>query len=155
MVGVSLNLPFDFGKRTSREDSLRAEQSALRWEQQDLRVALREQLMQRYSFWQQAIDVYQLYQQDLLPLAEESLTTALDEYQSGVGDFLSLFIAERQLLTTERKAKQALSEQYAQFSELMAAAGLVQMIASTSTSDTDNNIASSTHRYHEEETRDE
>ena len=127
VVGVSFNLPIDFGKRSSREDSLRAEQSALRWEQQDLRVQLREQLMQAHSFWQQAIDVLRLYQQDLLPLAEENLTTARDEYQSGSGDFLSLLTAQRQLLATERKAQMALRDQYAQFAGLIASAGLVQM----------------------------
>lgn len=127
VVGVSFNLPFDFGKRSSREGSLRAEQSALHWEQQDLRVQLRTQLMQAHSFWQQAIDVYRLYQNDLLPLAEESLTTARDEYQSGSGDFLSLLTTQRQLLATERKAQMALRDQYAQFAGLTAAAGLVQM----------------------------
>lgn len=127
VVGVSLNLPFDFGKRSSQEDSLRAEQNALRWEQQDLRVQLREQLMQAHSFWQQAIDVHRLYQNDLLPLAKESLITARDEYQSGSGDFLSLLTAQRQLLATERKAQMALRDQYAQFAGLTAAAGLVNM----------------------------
>lgn len=125
VVGVGFNLPFGFGKRDSREDSLRAEQMALRWEQQDLRVQLREMLTQTHSFWQQAKDVYELYQNDLLPLAEENLSTALNEYQSGSGDFLSLLTAERQWLSTERKARQALRDQYAQFTQLIAAAGVV------------------------------
>jgi len=51
VVGVGFNLPFDFGKRRSREDSLRAEQMALRWEQQDLQVQLREMLVQTHSQW--------------------------------------------------------------------------------------------------------
>lgn len=125
VVGVGFNLPFDFGKRRSREDSLRAEQMALRWEQQDLQVQLREMLVQTHSQWQQAQDVYALYQRDLLPLAEESLTTARDEYQSGSGDFLSLLIAQRQLLSTERMAEQALRDQFAQFAQLLAASGVV------------------------------
>lgn len=127
LVGVSFNLPFDFGKRSRREDSLRAEQMALRLEQQDLRVQLREQLVQAHSFWQQSVEVYRLYQNDLLPLAEENLITARDEYQSGAGDFLSLLTVQRQLLLTERKAEMALRDQYAQFAQLTAAAGLVQM----------------------------
>jgi outer membrane protein TolC len=106
--------------------------------------------MQRYSFWQQAINVHQLYQQDLLPLAEESLTTALDEYQFGTGDFLSLFIAERQLLTTERKAQLALHDQYAQFSGLVAAAGLIKMATWNPVSDSDNNTARAINSYQQE-----
>jgi len=120
-------LPFDFGKRSRREDSLRAEQIALRFEQQDLRVQLREQLVQAHSFWQQSVEVYRLYHNDLLPLAEENLITARDEYQSGAGDFLSLLSVQRQLLSTERKAEMAQRDQYAQFAQLTAAAGLVQM----------------------------
>ncbi|MBL4865608.1 MAG: TolC family protein [Pseudomonadales bacterium] len=127
VIGVSFNLPFDFGKRSNREDSLHAEKNALRWEQQDLRVQLREQLMQAHSFWQQAIDVHRLYENDLLPLAEESLTTARDEYRSGSGDFLSLLTGQRQLLATERKTQMALRDQYAHFAGLTASAGLVQM----------------------------
>ena len=126
-VGAGINLPIDFGKRTSREHSLQAEQSALAWEQQDLKVQLREQLLQAYSFWQQAKAVHQLYQNDLLPLAEENLITARDEYQSGAGDFLSLLSAQRQQLTTQRKAQMTVREQFAQFANLTAAAGLVQM----------------------------
>jgi outer membrane protein, heavy metal efflux system len=126
VVGVSLNLPFDFGKRSRREDSLRAEQSALRWEQQDVRVQLRAHLVQTHSFWQQSIEVHWLIQQDLLPLAEENLTTARDEYQSGGGDFLSLLTAQRQLLSTERKAQMTVRDQYAHFAQLTAAAGLIK-----------------------------
>ena len=126
VVGVSLNLPFDFGKRSSRENSLRAEQSALRWEQQDLLVQLREQLLQADSYWRQVKKVHRLYQTDLLPLADENLITARDEYQSGAGDFLSLLTAQRQLLSTQRKAEMALRDQFSQFAHLTAAAGLVQ-----------------------------
>ncbi|MGC1507170.1 TolC family protein [Ketobacter sp.] len=125
VVGVGVNLPLTFGKRSRLEDSLRAEQQALRWEQQDLQAQLREVLTQTHSQWQQAKDVYALYQQDLLPLAEETLTTAQDEYQSGSGDFLSLLTAQRQLLSTQRAAEQALRDQYMQFSQLLAASGVV------------------------------
>ena len=98
---------------------------ALHWQQQDLRVQLREMLMQTHSHWQQANDVSALYQKELLPLSRENLTTARDEYQSGSGDFLSLLTAQRQLLSTERMAQQAMRDQFAQFSQLLAAAGVV------------------------------
>ena len=125
VVGVGVNLPLTFGKRSRREDSLRAEQRALRWEQQDLNAELREVLTQTHSHWQQAQDVYALYQQDLLPLAEETLTTAQDEDESGSGDFLTLLTAQRQLLSTQRAAEKALRDQYMQFSQLLAASGVV------------------------------
>ena len=127
VVGVGFNLPFDSTKRSSQENSLKAEQNALHWEQQDLMVRLREQLTQAFSFWQQANKVHQLYQQELLPLAEESLITARIEYQSGVGNFLSLLTAQRQALSTQRKAQLAIRDHVAQFANLTAAAGMVYM----------------------------
>ncbi len=125
VVGVGFNLPFDFGKRTSREDKIKAEQLALRWQQQDTLSLLRETLIQSFSHWQESIDVYQLYQNDLLPLAEENMATARDEYRSGSGDFLSFLTAQRQLLTTEKKSDQALRDQFAFHAQLLAATGLI------------------------------
>lgn len=61
----------------------------------------------------------------LLPLAEETHTTAQDEYRSGSGDFLTILTAQRQLLSTRRAAEKALRDQYVQFSQLLAASGVV------------------------------
>ncbi len=127
VVGVGFNIPLDFGKRSAREDSLRAEQNALRWQQQDLLIELREQMVQAHSFFVQSQSVHQLYQNDLLPLADENLITARNEYQSGEGDFLSLLTAQQQALTTERKAQIAIRDQQAHFANLTAAAGLVHI----------------------------
>lgn len=125
LVGLGVGLPLDFAKRKHTENSVLAEQLALQWQQQDLQLQLREYLQQRYSQWQQAKDVYALYQSDLLPLAKENLSTSRDEYQSGSSDFLSLLRAQQQLLFTQRKAQQALHDQFSQFAELLAAAGMV------------------------------
>ena len=124
-LGVGLNMPFDLDKRQSREDSLRAEQQALRWDLQQLRITLREMLTQALSFWRQAQQVHGLYLREILPLARETLDAALVEYQSGQGDFLSLLNAESQLLSSERKALKALRDQYAQYAQLLAVTGVV------------------------------
>ena len=124
-VGVAMNLPFDLNKRQSREESLRAEQQALRWDLQDLRITLREMLTQTLAFWRQAQQVHELYVQEISPLARENLDAALVEYQSGEGDFLTLLTAESQLLTAERKRLKALRDQYAQYAQLLAVTGVV------------------------------
>lgn len=124
-VGVGINIPLDFGKRSSREASVRAEQDALRWEQMDLTNELREQLVQTHSLWIEGKEIYELYREKLLPLADEHLTTALDAYQSGSDDFLSLLIAQRQTLKTQRQAEAALRRQFVALADLTAAAGLV------------------------------
>ncbi|WP_157812671.1 TolC family protein [Alteromonas sp. MB-3u-76] len=131
VVGVGFNLPFDFGKRTSREGKIKAERLALGWQQQDITSELRETLTQSYSHWREAKEVLQLYHSELLPLAEENMNTARDEYRSGSGDFLSFLTAQRQLLSTERKADQALRDQFAYYSQLLAAAGLVYPVANS------------------------
>lgn len=124
-VGVGINIPFDFGKRSSQEASIRAEQSALRWEQMDLTNKLREQLVRTHSLWIEGKEIYELYREELLPLADEHLATALDAYQSGSDDFLSLLIAQRQTLKTQRQAEAALRRQFLALADLTAAAGLV------------------------------
>lgn len=125
MVGVGINVPFDFGKRSGRIRSIHAEQTALRYEQQDLVNGLREQLVQTYSLWQQGKEIYELYQNKLLPLADDNLETALQAYQSGADDFLTLLTAQRQTLTTQQRAEMALRAQFSALADLTAAAGLV------------------------------
>lgn len=126
-VGVGVNLPLDFGKRTGRENRIRAEKRSLEWKQQDTALILQERLAHAYSAWNEAQKKRALYQQDLIPLAEESLATAVDEYRSGAGNFLSLLVAERQLLNTQRLNLKAEWSQRVQFANLTASAGLIQV----------------------------
>lgn len=124
-VGIGMNIPLDFGKRSSQEASVRAKQDALRWEQSDLVNELREQLIRTHSVWIEGKEIYELYQEKLLPLSEEHLTVALQAYQAGTDDFLSLLVAQRQTLKTQRKAELALRRQFVALADLTAAAGLV------------------------------
>ncbi|OUS32502.1 hypothetical protein A9Q99_00055 [Gammaproteobacteria bacterium 45_16_T64] len=123
IVGVGFNLPFDSVKRNSKENSLRAELSALEWSKQDQILVLRKNLEQAFSFWQETKDINRLYQQELLPLAKETLYTAQLEYQSGAGNFLSLLTTQKQSLNIQRLAQKAIYDQAAQFGNLTAAAG--------------------------------
>lgn len=52
---------------------------ALRWEQSDLVNELREQLIRTHSVWIEGKEIYELYQEKLLPLSEEHLTVALQD----------------------------------------------------------------------------
>lgn len=127
MVGVGINIPLNFGKRTQKENALKAETMAIRYEQQDVQIKLREQLKQSFSFWKQAYDIKQLYQSEFLPLAQENVITARDEYQSGSNDFLALLTAERQVLNTQRKAEQAEYDIQIKLASLIASAGWVSL----------------------------
>lgn len=126
IVGVGLNLPLDYGRRSKLEDSLRAEQDAIHWEQQDVLIQLREQLFQSHSLFNQSKSVLQLFQNELLPIAAENLTIARNEYQSGHSNFISLLTAQRQSLTMQREAQTAVLDRTTNFAKLMNAAGLVK-----------------------------
>jgi len=124
MVGVGVNIPFDLGgKRSSNEARIRAQQSAVQWQLRDQHEQLKQNLIQAHSYWQQALDIYQLYKSDMLALANERLVTARDKYQSGDGDFLSVLTAHRDLLAMKEKTEKALYEQYVQFARLNEVAG--------------------------------
>jgi len=126
VLGVGLNVPLDFGKRSGKEASLKAKTAALEWEQRDLANQLRSELIQAHSHWEEGREIVQLYREELLPLAEENMSTAREAYQSGTSDFLSLLNAQRQTLQTQRRAEQALRKQQTAMADLIAAAGIVQ-----------------------------
>ena len=127
VLGVGINLPFDAGNRSAREDSLKAEQQAIEWARQDLTVRLREEVRRGHSAWRQASQVLELHQKELLPLAEEGLVTARHDYRSGTGDFLSLLTAQRQLLSTQQHTERAVRDKSVQFAKLLAAGGVVSL----------------------------
>lgn len=126
VLGVGLNVPLDFGKRSGKEASLKAQTAALEWEQRDLANQLRSELIQAHSHWEEGREIVQLYREELLPLAEENMSTAREAYQSGTSDFLSLLNAQRQTLETQRRAEQAQRKQLRAMADLIAAAGIVQ-----------------------------
>ena len=126
VVGVGLNVPLDFGKRSGKEASLQAQTAALEWEQRDLANQLRSELIQAHSHWEEGQALVQLYREELLPLADENMSTAREAYQSGTSDFLSLLNAQRQTLQTQRRAEQARRQQLTVMADLIAAAGIVR-----------------------------
>src|SRR5690606_35833648 len=76
VVGIGVNLPVDFGKRISEENSLVAKQLALDYQHKDFLLSLRELLLQNFSYWQQAKEVHELYVQEMLPISKENIETA-------------------------------------------------------------------------------
>lgn len=137
MVGISMNIPFDFGKRSGRIGSLHAEEQALRWQQRELSNQLQEHIKQAQVRWNEALHILRLHENELLPLAEESLVTARDEYRSGTqgsnSGFLSLLTAEQFLLNTQQDYENARRDVLQRYADLLAALGLVTANNSTAT----------------------
>lgn len=127
-VGVGFNLPLDIGgKRSARERSLEAERLAVEWQRRDAALALADALRRAESRHREASDTLGMYRRDLLPLAEESLATARDDFAAGRGDFLTLLVAERNLLKVQRGFETAERDRFAALAQLTAAAGLVML----------------------------
>lgn len=129
MIGVSINIPFDFGKRSGRISSLNAQENALRWEERELVNQLREHVSNAQVRWEEARHILALHENELLPLAKATLATARDEYQSGAGDFLSLLTAEQFLLTTQENYEDARRHVVQRYADLIASLGLVSPAA--------------------------
>jgi outer membrane protein TolC len=99
IVGISINVPLNRSKR-------KAELSRAQWEvrrTQSRRVNQRSQLMgelaQAHARTIESLKSIELYENALLPLADEFLSAALADYRSGAGDFVSVISAEKHRLT--------------------------------------------------------
>lgn len=125
MIGISINIPFDFGKRSGRIGSLHARENALRWQERALVNQLREHISNAQVRWQEARHILALHENELLPLAEAALATALDEYRAGAEGFLALLTTERDLLATQRNYETARRDAVQRYADLIASLGLV------------------------------
>jgi cobalt-zinc-cadmium efflux system outer membrane protein len=99
IVGISINVPLNRSKR-------KAELSRAQWEvrrTQSQRINQRSQLLgqlaQAHAKTVESLKSIELYEDSLLPLADEFLNAALADYRSGTGDFLSVISAEQHKLT--------------------------------------------------------
>lgn len=125
MLGVSLSLPLDRGKRRAALDGARAEATAAQWTLAERRAGLRAELAQaRAAVIEQQRSV-QLHDQELLPLAGEYLDAAIADYQSGTGAFLDVVAAERRKLAVELALARARADYATSRAALDRAAGII------------------------------
>lgn len=125
MLGVSLSLPLDRGKRRAALDGARAEATAARWTLAERRAGLRAELAQaRAAVIEQQRSV-QLHEQESVPLADEYLDAALADYQSGGGTFPDVIAAERRKLAAELALAHARADYATSLAELDHTAGIM------------------------------
>lgn len=101
MVGVSINLPLDRGKRKAELGSARARVRSAEWALADRRAALLSDLARAHAEVTESRDSVELYRSELLPLADDYLKAALADYRSGSGAFLNVITAEQRLIDTQ------------------------------------------------------
>ena len=123
IVGVSINVPFDRGKRRSALDEALAEKRRAELSLVERRAALLAALATARAQVVEAIDAITLYENKLLPLAEEYLEAAIADYQSGAGAFLNVVTAEQRKLDTELDLARARADYVRRMAELELWAG--------------------------------
>lgn len=117
-LGVSINVPFDRGKRRAEVDralaEMRGAESALR----DERSRLLADVARVRAEVVEAVESIAVFEDELLPLAEAFMNAAVADYQSGTGAFLNVVVAEQRLLGTELELERARADYLRRFAEL-------------------------------------
>lgn len=124
MVGVTMNLPLDRGRRHAEKDAAEAERLRARWELEDRRTALVNELAAVHAAVSRARESIDLHAERLLPLAKDSLESALSDYGGGRGAFLDVLDAERARLSAELGLARARASHLKRRAELERLAGL-------------------------------
>ncbi|MCZ6856023.1 MAG: TolC family protein, partial [Gammaproteobacteria bacterium] len=101
VIGMSINLPLDRGKRRAALNSARANVRLATSQRDNLRTRLFGEIAQARSELVESVDAVVLYQTSLLPLAIEYLQATVADYRSGAGAFLAVITAEQQKLAVE------------------------------------------------------
>jgi outer membrane protein TolC len=101
IVGVTINVPLDRGKRRAELYGARAEVTQAQWALAERRAEILADLARARAEVVEARQSVMLYQDELVPLSAEYLDAAIADYQSGTGAFLNVITAEQRKLTTE------------------------------------------------------
>lgn len=101
ILGVTINVPLDRGKRRAELNSTRADADQARWALTERRAELLADLAQARAEVVEARQSAILYRDELVPLSIEYLNAALADYQSGTGAFLNVIAAEQRKLDNE------------------------------------------------------
>lgn len=118
ILSLSINVPFDRGKRRSELDEALAEKRRAELSLIERRAALLAELATARAAVIEASNAIGLYEDELLPLAAEYLEAAIADYQSGAGPFLNVVTAERRKLDTELDLAQTHADYVSRLAEL-------------------------------------
>lgn len=100
-IGLSISLPLDRSKRRAALNSAKANVRLATSERDDLRSQLLGNVAQARAELIESVESVALYENSLVPLAEEYLDGTVADYQSGTGSFLAVITAEQTKLETE------------------------------------------------------
>ncbi len=117
-VGVSLSIPLDFGKRSTRKAAAQFEYHSALMVIQDKRSELLSELEAQLSNFDQAAHGIHLIETELLPSSEQTLSAVQANYEGGGGNFYALIDAQEQLLDMQLLLSNSYAEQFIALAEL-------------------------------------
>ena len=123
MVGVSINVPLDQGKRRAEIDAARADAHRAQESLADLSAHLGGDLTAAYAAVEETRQSQSLYNEQLVPLAETTLAAARAEYSTGRSDFLYVINAEHGWFHAELGLARTDSDLFKRLAELGRLAG--------------------------------
>ncbi len=125
MVKVGLNLPW-FNSRRYGSD-IKREEARVRAAELDLddyALELRDQILRQTTAIDNSRRSALVYQQQIIPRAEQSLRSALANWEANRGSFIDLLDTRRTLLEAQFSAARAVAEQHEALSELVLLLGV-------------------------------
>ena len=123
VVGISINVPFNRSKRKAEVSRAKAEVRRTQSRLANQRAQLLGELARARAKVIESLESVQLYENSLLPLADEFLDAALADYKSGAGDFLSVIAAEKHTLTAAEELERNRADYIRRYAELERWAG--------------------------------
>ena len=117
-VGLSLNIPLNFGKRTARKAAAEYEYRSSRADIENTRSELMSALESQLSQLNQASHSIELLEGDMLAKLQQGIAATLTDYQNGGGEFTALIDAQEKLLELQLQLSSAYAEQFIAMSEI-------------------------------------
>lgn len=117
-LGVSVNIPLDFGKRSSRKAAADYRYNSAQTDIQYIRSQLLSELEQQLSRAAEAEHAIKLCREQLIPKATQTLTASRSDYQEGVADFSNVIQAEQALLEAQLLLSNSMASQYQAHAEI-------------------------------------
>ena len=117
-VGVSINVPLDRSKRKATLSRAKANKRSMKFQLANQRAQLLGELASTYAEILESAGAIELYETSIVPLANEYLSAAIADYQSGTGSFLSVITAEQKKLVTEEALERNRANYFSRIAEL-------------------------------------
>lgn len=123
-IGVSINLPIQTGRRRAAAAEARAELARAQSEQMKMRADIMLEVEEAFEDVEESRDGIALYENHLLPIAQENLEAARTGYASGQTDFMALTSARKLLVDTQLKVNEFDASYHNAVAKLSRAIGL-------------------------------